>query len=214
MEATMRSCLPLILTAVALGACAGSTTDQAPGQDSDSTAGSGTAATTDGGTSSSHTETEVDPHPPGMEIPAFALEDINPNSATYGQTIDGADLLGTPYALVFLDSRCTSCPDVADGLWQAYQDHPTWWEAQPTFAVQRAKALEVYPESTDAVVENNALPYLADTEETDLWMAMTALNHDFFAVSAEGTLDVWLTLYTWPDDLPKFIDHMTERYGP
>ena len=57
------------------------------------------------------------------------------------------------------------------------------------------------------------MPYLADVEETDLWIVFGALNHDFFAITAEGTMDVWLTLYIWPDDLPKFTSHMTDRYG-
>ena len=154
-----------------------------------------------------------EPHPIGMEVPPFELEDLNPTSATYGQMINSADLAGAPYGLVFLDSRCRACSDVADGLWAEYVKHETWWASQPTFAVERASAMVDSPESVELVVDGNSMPYLADTEEVDLWMAFRALNHDYFAISADGELDVWLELYTWPDDLPLFIDHMTERYG-
>ncbi len=156
---------------------------------------------------------EPEGHPIGMEVPPFALEDLNPNSATYGQLVSSADLAGKPYSLIFLDSRCPACADVADALWAAYQEHPTWWDSQPTFAVERAAALEKSPESVDDVVDGNGLPYLADTVETDLWMAFLALNHDFFTISPDGKLEVWLELYLWPEDLQKFLDHMTERYG-
>ena len=39
------------------------------------------------------------------------------------------------------------------------------------------------------------------------------MNHDFFAVSAEGTLDAWLPLYIWPKDVVMFTDYMSERFG-
>ncbi len=152
-------------------------------------------------------------HPIGMEVPPFALEDLNPSSATYGLLIDSADLAGKPYALIFLDSRCPECADVADGLWAAYEAHPTWWDAQPTFAVQRAKAFERAPDSVDRVVENNSLPYILDTVETNLWMVFLALNHDFFAIGPDGTLEVWLELYFMPEAIDIFKDHMTDRYG-
>jgi hypothetical protein len=215
MEANVRFNLAILVAAVHLTGCTEPTADPtvtedagvggAAGAESDAGAGAGGGGGAGGA---------ADPHPIGMAMPAFAFEDLNPNSATYGQTIDSADLLGAPYALIFLDSRCTLCPDVADDLWAAYQAHPTWWDAQPTYGVERVAALETAPESVAAVVEGNGLPYLADTEETNLWLTMKALNHDFFAVSPAGQLDAWLPLYLWPDDQPDFIEHMTDRYGP
>jgi hypothetical protein len=156
----------------------------------------------------------ADTHPLGMVAPPFRLRDLNPASPTYDQDVSSADLNGKPYALVFLDSRCIQCADVADGLWLAYQQHPGWWGAQPTFAIERAKALAQAPDTVAGVVDGNGLPYLADSEETNLWMAFLALNHDFFAISADGTLDAWLPLYDWPEDLAVFVEHMTGRYGP
>lgn len=152
-------------------------------------------------------------HPIGMVVPPFALEDLNPSSATYGQIVDSADLAGQPYALIFLDSRCPECGDVADGLWATYEAHPTWWEAQPTFAIQRAKAYEMAPGSVTRIIDGNNLPYLLDIAETNLWMAFYALNHDFFAIGPDGTLEVWLELYFMPEAIDIFVDHMTERYG-
>lgn len=158
-------------------------------------------------------DVDFEPHPIGMVVPPFALKDLNPSSATFDQVIDSASLAGRPYSLVFLDSRCKECGDVANGLWEAYAQHPTWWAAQPTFAVERAKALARFPGTVVTVTGGNDLPYLADTEETNLWMAFYALNHDFFTIAPDGTLDVWLELYFMPEALDLFYDHMTERYG-
>ena len=157
---------------------------------------------------------EPEPHPIGMEVPPFSLEDLNPSSATHGQAIAAADLAGEPYALIFLDSRCPECGAVADALWAVYEAHPTWWAAQPTFAIQRAAASEKAPQTVDGVVDGNSLPYLLDTVETNLWMAFLALNHDFFAIGPDGTLEVWLALYTLPEAIDMFETHMTGRYGP
>ncbi len=156
---------------------------------------------------------EPEAHPIGMEVPHFALEDLNPTSATYAQLTDNADLDGKPYNLIFFDSRCPECGTVADGLWEEYQLHPTWWDAQPTFAVQRAAAQEKSPESTEGVVDGNSMPYILDTDEINLWMAFLALNHDFFAIDENGQLAVWLELYTWPDDFPKFQEYMIGQHG-
>ncbi len=156
---------------------------------------------------------EPEHHPIGMVVPPFALEDLNPTSATYGEVVDSAGLAGRPYALIFLDSRCPECGDVADALWASYQAHPGWWAAQPTFAIQRAKAYEMAPGSVAGIIDDNDLPYLLDIEETNLWMAFYALNHDFFAIGADGTLEVWLELYFMPEAIDIFETHMTERYG-
>lgn len=156
---------------------------------------------------------EPEAHPIGMEVPHFALEDLNPSSPTFGQLIDNADLDGKPYNLIFFDSRCPECGTVADGLWEEYLAHPTWWDAQPTFAVQRAAAYEKSPESTEGVVDGNDMPYLLDTPEINLWMVFLALNHDFFAIDENGQLATWLELYSWPDDLPEFQDYMIGEHG-
>jgi len=212
----------IVLFTLLLTACSDSTTD--PPVDGGSTAattstatetdtGSGGAGGAGGTAGSGGAGGEAVPHPIGMDLPTFAMEDLNPSSATFGQKVDSSSLLGKPFALIFLDSRCPACADVADDIWQAYQDHASWWGAQPTFAIQRAKAHETAPETTTEIVDSNDLPYLLDVYDNEMWMLMSALNHDFFAFSAKGKLEVWLELYEWPDDKPKFMKHMIDRYG-
>ncbi len=215
----------IVFFALLLAACSDSSGDPPASTSSTSSNSGGTTstatATNAGGaggaggttTGSAGAGGEADPHPIGMDVPAFAMEDLNPSSATFGQKIDSSALLGTPFAIIFLDSRCPACADVADDIWTAYQEHASWWGAQPTFAIQRAKAHETAPETTVEVVDGNDLPYLLDVYDNEMWLVMSALNHDFFAFSAEGKLEVWLELYTWPDDKPIFMKHMTDRYG-
>ncbi len=159
------------------------------------------------------TDTDTDPHEIGRDLPGFALVDINPSSATYGEIVSSEDLDGSTYALIFLDSRCLACGEVVVDLWAEFQEHPAWWEGLPTFAVQSVGGGQA-PETLDNMIEGHDMPYLQDTEDTALWRDYEALNHDLYAVSEEGTLDAWLPLYSWPDDLVVFTDYMTDRFGP
>jgi hypothetical protein len=149
----------------------------------------------------------------GTQATPFALVDLNPNSATFEQMVSSTDLEGRAYALVFLDSRCLECREVAVDLWGAYQAHPEWWTAMPTYAIERDSILGFGGLTVDYFVDGHAMPYLYDTEELNLWSAYMALNHDFFAVSEEGVVTDWLELYYWPDDFALFTDLMTERFG-
>lgn len=156
----------------------------------------------------------ADGHPVGMQVPPFSLEDINPTSPTYGQLVSSEALAGSRYAMIFWDSRCFECIAHADGLFEILSKHPLWQEAQPLFGIESASAFETAPDTVVPMVENNDLPYLVDTVEDSLWVGMSALNHDFFAISAEGTLETWLPLYEWPDQIDDYRDYMTETFGP
>ncbi len=158
-------------------------------------------------------DTSMDPHAIGREAASFVLEDINPSSAYYGQMVDSADLEGQAYALIFLDSRCGTCDEVADDLWAEFEAHPTWFDLLPTFGVQSWAAMASNPETVENQVDGNALPYLEDTEEVFVWAYYDAGNHEFFAISAEGTIDAYFAMYLWPDELSYFTDYMTERFG-
>ena len=149
----------------------------------------------------------------GADAAPFALVDLNPTSATYGLTIDSADYAGMPYAVLFLDSRCLSCVDLIRDVWASYEDHPAWWDAMPTVAIQRAGISAEYAKSVEAMLEGHSMPYLEDTEEFDLWGAYAAINHDFFVVSGDGVVETWLDLYLWPDGLATFEGYMTDRWG-
>lgn len=158
------------------------------------------------------TDEGPDPHELGRALPAFALEDINPSSASFGQTVDSMDLAGQAFILVFLDSRCAGCHEVAVDLWALYQENPDWGAALPIFAVQSAAGMES-PETTEVMVEDHDMPYLADTVDQGLWSGYDALNHDCYVVSESGTLDAWLPLWTWPEDEELFLTYMAERFG-
>lgn len=152
-------------------------------------------------------------HPLGGPVPAFVMVDLNPTSATYGQEISSATLAGRPYGIIFLASQCNTVQAIADDLWAEYAAHPGLWDAFPTYAIEPWWAYARAPEGVPAVTDGNALPYLLDTESADLWQAYDALNHDFFGVTADGTLDAWLAPYEWPADSAALFTYI-EAHGP
>lgn len=152
-------------------------------------------------------------HPLGMQALPFSLLDLNPRSSTYGQMVSDRSLVGRPFALIFLDSRCQTCADVTDDVWTTYQDHLGWWEELPTFAVESIRAAQIAPDSVLEMVTGNALPYLQDTKDAGLWLDYQAVNHDLLGFDASHRLETWLPLYTWPDDLPLFQEWLAERTG-
>jgi hypothetical protein len=173
--------------------------------DTEDTVDTDVVDTDDPGDRFDHTDEIGDPGPP------FALVDLNPASATAGQIVSSEALAGHPYGIIFLASQCATVRDVTDDLWTAYQENPGWWDAFPVYGIESDWAYSWDPNSVGPVVEGNALPYLLDTPDTDLWGQYDALNHDFFAVSADGKLEAWLPLYVWPDDYEVFLAYMAER---
>jgi hypothetical protein len=159
----------------------------------------------------SDTEAEVFPGV-GDPMPGFALEDVNPSSATFGQIIDGADLQGQTYGLIFLDARCTTCVEVADDVYALYGEHPGWWEAEPVFGINGVGGDE-HANLVANMVANNSLPYLQDTAEGSIWGALRSLNHDWYVVGPDGVITHRYELYVWPDDTTIWLEHMVGRYG-
>ena len=185
----------------------------APPESSDSAAGVGDGADSvdTGPQESPSDDTAEEEHPLGEAVADFALVDINPSSASYKQAIASSDFEGQAYSVIFLDSRCITCIEVIEDLWAELVANPSWEEQLPLFAIQSVGGAEM-PETLERMIEGHDLPYLQDTEDVALWHAYEAMNHDFFAVSAEGNLDAWLPLYVWPDDLTLYQDYMQSRF--
>jgi hypothetical protein len=159
--------------------------------------------------SDTDTDADTDPHEIGRPLPPFALEDLNPASASYGRVVSDSDFEAS-YAVIFLDSRCVTCAEVAQDLWDGYEQHPEW--DLPLVAVQSITG-GGDPDAIEHMVGGHGLPYLLDTDEVALWSTYQALNHDFYVVSSEGTLEVWIPLYSWPEDLELFEAYMTDRHS-
>ena len=214
----MRGCWAGVVCAVLLGGCGDG--GSAAGTGSGAGAGAADAGSTvdppstTGTTSTISTDTEDagEPHPIGMNALPFALSDTNPTSASYEQVIDSNDLQGAPYALIFMDSRCLTVPQLADDIWASYAAHPAWADGLPIFALNSAGG--AITGTGVNVTDGNDLPYLVDKEETELWRGYSGLNHDMMVISADGKLEAWLPLYDWPADLQTFEDYMTASFGP
>jgi hypothetical protein len=200
--------LALLLTPLALGCGEEKPEDDTAPPEGDTDTDSDADADAD-----SDTDADTDPKAVGREALAFAMEDINPSSASYGAVVESAALAGTPYGLLFMDSRCKACIELADDVWAALVKHPAWQEALPIFGVESFSAWEGAPYTAEGVVENNDLPYLVDLEENSAWAYYNALNHDLIVISGEGAIEAWLPLYTWPDDMVDFEAYMAERFG-
>ncbi len=207
----MRFALPL-LGLVLLG-CGDDLADdtQEPGDTQDS--GDADTDTDADADTDADSDSDTDPKAIGREAVPFAMEDINPSSPSYGAVVSSVDLEGSPYGLVFLDSRCTGCIDVANDLWATLEEHPGWKQALPVFGVESFRAYDTAQATIDPMVEDNDLPYLVDAEEGGVWAGYGALNHDMLVISADGLLEAWLPLYSWPADMVVFTDYMTESFG-
>ena len=202
----MTRILPLLGLALLI-ACGDDVTDdtQKPGDtDADTDTDSDTDADSDA---------DTDPKDIGSESFPFEMEDINPSSPTYGTTVESVSLAGDPYALLFMDSRCTGCIDLANDVFAALVEHPTWQAGLPIYGVQSFSAYANSPSTIEPMVEDNDLPYLVDIEENTMWGAYNALNHDMVVISADGLVEAWLPLYVWPEDMAEFEAYMTERFG-
>ncbi len=161
----------------------------------------------------SDSDTDTDPKDVGSPAMAFAMEDINPSSPSYTTVVRSEDLSGTPYGLLFMDSRCTGCIDLADDVWALMAKHPDWYAALPIFGVQSFSAHESVPGTAEPMVENNDLPYLVDVEHNTVWGGYEALNHDLVIISADGVVEAWLPLYVWPEDMADLTAFLEERFG-
>ena len=205
----MRILLPLL--AAALLACGDDAVDdtQEPA-DTDTDADADTDTDTD---ADADTDADTDPKEIGREAGVWAMEDINPSSPFFGTVVDSQDLAGTPYGLLFMDSRCTGCIDLANDVWAQLVEHPTWQEGLPIYGVQSFSAYATGQKTIEAMVEGNDLPYLVDIEENTMWGYYDALNHDLIVISADATIEAWLPLYVWPEDLVVFTDYMSARFG-
>ncbi len=205
----MRALLPLM--ALALLACGEKEPDDSapPGDTQDSGVPDDTGETDP----PEDTDTEPDPKAVGSEAMAFAMEDINPSSPSYGAVVRSEDLAGSPYGLLFMDSRCTGCIDLANDVWTLLQKHPDWHEALPIFGVQSFSAYNSAPGTVDPMVESNDLPYLVDVEHNSVWAGYEALNHDLLVISDAGAVEAWLPLYSWPADMEELVAYLEARFA-
>jgi predicted small lipoprotein YifL len=157
-------------------------------------------------------DTEPDPKAVGRQAMDFEMEDINPSSPSYGTMVSSEDLAGTAYGLLFMDSRCVGCIDLADDVWALLVEHPQWHSALPIFGVQSFSAYRDAAATIGPMVENNDLPYLVDLEHNSVWAGYEALNHDLIVFSADGLLEAWLPLYSWPEDMEALQAYLEERF--
>jgi len=114
----------------------------------------------------------------------LALEDVNPSSPTFGQTVAPEDLLGRASAWYFTRATCPYCTRQYGILSQLAAD---WADAHPDrpliiVAVNHDDARA----GLDTLVSEGDLPILQDTAAGDLWGAWEVTWRDLIVLDPRG----------------------------
>ncbi len=97
------------------------------------------------------------------QVPDFSLEDVNPSSATYGETVSRDGLAGKAVLLYFALSTCGHCQTQVgqlQALWEANRER--WADTTALVIVALEGGAEDVAELTNRVED---LPVLLDTAE-------------------------------------------------
>lgn len=97
------------------------------------------------------------------QVPSFSLEDVNPSSATYGQTLALETYAGKSVLLYFALSTCGHCQTQVgqlQALWEAHRE--AWEDTTRLVIVALAGGADEISALTDRVAD---LPILQDTPE-------------------------------------------------
>lgn len=119
----------------------------------------------------------------GAEVPAFALEDVNPASALYGQLVGPSDYVGEASVWYFGHANCGYCSSQfgrLDALAAALESEGV------TLAIAGINAAGL-EEHNPTIMDGRVLPWLQDTDGA-VWTTWAAVWRDLFLVDGEGLL--------------------------
>lgn len=120
----------------------------------------------------------------GDIVPDFQLQDVNPNSPTYGQTFRRDELLGKVLVLYFAQPTCPVCQAEVPILQSMWDEHKSEW----TDVWLGIVALAGYDSGLPDLTAEISLPVLMDTEQDAVADAYGAAKWYLYFTDREGTL--------------------------
>jgi hypothetical protein len=121
----------------------------------------------------------------GDPVPGdFSLEDVNPTSATCGQTFTLSEHAGHLVFVYFAYGTCHACAENAALLQGAVDDHPDWGERVQIWFLECPWCTVAY----DDLVDEYHQPELQDTDDAAVWTTWVAEKGHAYLIHFDGTI--------------------------
>lgn len=117
-------------------------------------------------------------------VPDFQLQDVNPNSPTYGATFRRDELIGKVLVIYFAQPTCPVCQAEMPVLNEIWQEHREEW----TDVWMGVIALAGYDSGLPDLTAETTLPVLMDTEQDAVADAYGAAKWYLYFTDREGHL--------------------------
>ncbi len=139
----------------------------------------------------------TDPTCPGAAMPAYVLEDVQPESARFGETY-GLDVFrGDVTVVAILASWCSFCQSQIQELEGMSVDLALSGYTVNFVAVNQTGAEDTLQNFLDRC----SFPILQDVAEVDAWGAHQARKDDIFIYAADGSLAEFIRVSGLPSDI-------------
>jgi len=121
----------------------------------------------------------------GDPVPGdFTLLDVNPNSATLGQSFTLSGHVGHLGLIYFAYGTCHACAENAAALQQHHDDHPDWGDTVQIWFLECPWCTVAY----DGLVDDYFLPELQDTDEAGVWDTWGVEKGFAYLIHFDGTI--------------------------
>lgn len=140
---------------------------------------------------------DTEPTCPGAAMPAYVLEDVQPQSARFGETYGLDAFRGEVTVVAILASWCSFCQSQIQEFEGMSVDL-----ALSGYTVNFVAINQTGAESTlQNFLDRCSFPILQDVAEVDAWGLHTARKDDIFIYAADGSLAEFIRVSGLPSDI-------------
>lgn len=140
---------------------------------------------------------DTDPTCPGAAMPAYVLEDVQPQSDRFGETYGLDAFRGEVTVVAILASWCSFCQSQIQELEGMSVDLALSGYTVNFVAINQTGAEDTLQNFLDRC----SFPILQDVAEVDAWGAHTARKDDIFIYAADGSLAEFIRVSGLPSDI-------------
>ena len=130
----------------------------------------------------------------------FYLQDLNINSATYGDKIGPQSFTGKVVLIYFTSNETWDiCIDRFDQLYQIFQDNineDTDFQQVMLIGLGKHNSTSI----NEILADNKITPWVKDESNNDTWAKFDAINRDLFFVNKNGIFDSKVNLSSFFDE--------------